>query len=71
MGKTWPIGTRETLRDGTIIEVADVLEEGSCKGCLFNNISDCNAPFYLCECLSAFRTDHVDIIFKKIGHIGG
>lgn len=70
MSETWPVGTRATLRDGTIIEVAAELEEGCCNGCLFdNNTSGCVAPFYLCECIKTFRTDHVGIIFKKIGHI--
>ena len=70
MGETWPIGPRKILRDGPVIEVADELEEGSCKGCLFDYIiSDCNTPFFLCECMKTRRKDHVGIIFKKIGHI--
>lgn len=72
MSDTWPIGQRTTLCGGTIIEVADELEEGSCKGCFFdNNPSVCNAPAFLGKCLPAFRDDHIGIIFKEIGHIGG
>ncbi len=71
MGETWPVGTRDTMRDGTIIEVADELIEGSCKGCLFdNNTGKCNAPMYLCECLPPFREDHIGIIFKKVENHG-
>lgn len=67
MGDTWPIGYCDTMRDGTIIEVAEELIEGSCKGCFFdNNPADCKAPIYLCECMSAFRDDHIGVIFKKV-----
>lgn len=70
MSVTWPIGTRDTMRDGTIIEVANELEKGRCRGCFFYSESvECTAPLYVCECLPAFRDDHTGIIFKKIGHI--
>lgn len=67
MSETWPIGTRDTMRDGTIIEVADEIEEGTCIGCFFKDKHPtCQAPLYLSECVKAFRDDHIGIIFKKI-----
>ena len=70
MAETWPIGYRDTMRDGTIIEVADELIKGRCTGCFFdNNPADCKAPIYLCECIPAARDDHRGIIFKKVGHL--
>lgn len=70
MSETWPIGTQDTMRDGTIIEVANEIIEGSCKGCFFDSLyHECRAPLYLCECLPAFRDDGIGIIFKMVGHI--
>lgn len=67
MSDTWPIGYRDTMRDGTIIEVANELEEGTCRGCYFDRHPvDCQAPLYLCECIKTFRDDHIGIIFKKV-----
>lgn len=67
MSETWPIGYRDTMRDGTVIEVAEELEKGTCKGCYFNyKTNNCPAPIYLCECITLMRDDHIGIIFKKI-----
>lgn len=65
--ETWPIGYRDTMRDGTVIEVAEESIEGCCSGCYFyHNTPICHAPLYICECISKYRDDHVGIIFKKV-----
>lgn len=67
MSDTWPIGERATLRDGTIVEVVKEDMEGGCHGCYFNTTCpDCQAPFFLGECMPYFRDDRIGIIYKKI-----
>lgn len=66
MRETWPIGTQKKLDDGTIIEVAEEIEEYSCEGCFFDCSILCQAPDSLCDCWPSLRDDHIGIIFKEV-----